>query len=150
MGDEGEYVNADELDTPTAADLDAAYGSRFLGVSDVGTRKIRTKILRVRKEKVKDRDTGREKVRFVLSLAGLDKQLLLNTTNKNAIVDALGKNPADWIGGPLGIFVDPNVVYGANRGGVRIRVLTSAVKPKAAPPPDDFEPDLNDPVPDFR
>ena len=37
-----------DLDTPTEHDLDEAYGSRFLGVVDVGDKKIRTKISKVR------------------------------------------------------------------------------------------------------
>jgi len=107
----------------------------------------------VKKEKVIDRDTRREKVRFVLLLEGLDKALLLNATNKNTLVDALGKDPRNWIGAALGIFVDPNVVFGANRGGVRIRVLgplPPKPKPPQEPPPPDLDPDLNDSVPEFR
>ena len=57
MGDE--FPETD-LDTPTEHDIDEAYGSRFLGVVDVGDKKIRTKI-RMRKEEVKDRDTGKSR-----------------------------------------------------------------------------------------
>src|SRR5262249_49107869 len=37
-----------DLDTPTEADLDLAYGSKFLSAPDIGTRKVRTKIIKVR------------------------------------------------------------------------------------------------------
>jgi len=153
MGDENEYVDVEDLNTPSEAELDNAYGSKFLGVTDVGDRKIKTRILRVGKEEVKERDTGRTKVRAVLFLEGLDKALLLNATNKATLDKALGKNPANWKGAPLGILVDPTVVYQGRRGGVRIRVLGPLPpKPKVPeePPPADFDPDLNDSVPDFR
>ena len=42
-----------DTDTPTEADLDQAYGSKFLSAADVGDRKIRTKITKVRKADVR-------------------------------------------------------------------------------------------------
>ena len=57
-----EFAETD-LDTPTERDLDEAFGSRFLGVVDIGDKKIRTKILRVKKDEVKDRDSGKLKKR---------------------------------------------------------------------------------------
>ena len=39
-----------DLLTPTEADLDACYGSKFLSATDLGDRKLRTKIGRVRME----------------------------------------------------------------------------------------------------
>jgi hypothetical protein len=78
MGDE--FVEHD-LETPTEHDLDEAYGSRFLGVVDIGDKKIRTKILKVRKEEVKDRDTGRMKKRLLVFFESIDKPLVLNVTN---------------------------------------------------------------------
>jgi hypothetical protein len=124
-----------DLETPSEADLDQAYGSRFLQASDIGDKKIRSKISRVRKEDMTDRETGKKKVRFVIFFESIDKGLILNATNKNMLVDALGKQPASWIGASVGIFVDPNVTYGNKRtGGLRLRVLTPpAGKPAAAP-----------------
>ena len=56
-----EFLETD-LDTPTETDLDQAYGSRFLGVEDIGSRKVRTRVQKVRKEEIKERDTGRPKM----------------------------------------------------------------------------------------
>lgn len=133
-----EFLETD-LDTPTETDLDLAYGSRFLGVEDVGSRKVRTRVLKVRKEEIKERDTGRPKMRFVVYFESVDKPLVLNPTNKNILVDALGKSPAAWIGATVGIFVDPNVTFAGKRtGGVRLRVLlppaTKAPIPKKPAP----------------
>jgi hypothetical protein len=131
-----EFVETD-LDTPTEHDVDEAYGSRFLGVADIGDKKVRTKILRVRKEEVKDRDTGRMKKKLLIFFDGIDKPLVLNVTNKNILVDALGKAPAGWINTSVGILVDPNVGFGGKKtGGVRLRVLlppAAAAKPATKP-----------------
>jgi hypothetical protein len=163
MGDE--FIEHD-LETPTEHDLDEAYGSRFLGVVDIGDKKIRAKILKVRKEEVKDRDTGRMKKRLLVFFEGIDKPLVLNVTNKNVLVDRLGKAPAGWLNASVGILVDPNVGFGGKKtGGVRLQVLGPAITPKPATKPagkpavkstppaaDDgdpgFDPDFNDMLPD--
>jgi hypothetical protein len=52
---EGEFIMGDEFietDVPTEADLDQAYGSRYLSANDIGDRRIRTKIVKVRKEDI--------------------------------------------------------------------------------------------------
>ena len=95
-----------DLDTPTEHDIDEAYGSQFLGVVDVGDKKIRTKILKVRMEEVKDRDTGKTKKKPVVFFEKIDKGLILNFTNKETLIAAFGKAPAGWLGGSVGILVD--------------------------------------------
>ena len=45
-----------DLDTPTEADLDLAYGSQYLSATDIGDRKIRTKIAKVRKADLRGND----------------------------------------------------------------------------------------------
>ena len=123
-----------DADTPTARDLDEAYGSQFLGVADVGDKKIRTKILKVRKQDVKDRDTGTLKKKIVVFFENIDKGLILNVTNKNLLVEAFGKNPAGWHNATVGIYVDPDVTFGGQKkGGVRLRaLLPSAATAKPA------------------
>ena len=111
-----------DLDTPSADDIDEAYGSQFLGVVDIGDKKIRTKISKVRMEDVKDRDTGKTKKKPVVFFEKIDKGLTLNATNKETLVAAFGKAPAGWLGGTVGILVDPNVMFGGKKtGGVRLR-----------------------------
>jgi hypothetical protein len=125
-----------ELDTPTEADLDQVYGSKFLSANDIGTRKVRTKILKVRKEELRGND-GAKRVRFVLYLEGIDKGLVLNAINKDRLVASLGRVPANWKGASVGVFVDPDVVFGGKKtGGVRLRVLEPIqVKPAPKPAP---------------
>lgn len=156
-----------DLDTPTEADLDAAYGSKFLSAVDLGDRKIRTTISKVRNGKVKDRETGETKPKLLVFFESIDKALVLNATNKNVLVDALGKAPVGWIGASVGILNDPNVTFAGKRtGGLRLKFLAPPAKPAAAastskpataatPPWSDekddpgFDPDFNDPVPDL-
>jgi hypothetical protein len=101
----------DYLDTPTEADLDACYGSKYLSATEVGDRKIRTKIERIRKQALPQQGGG-TRLKFILSFSTLDKELVLNATNKNVLVDRLGRNPADWIGADVGLFTEPTNMAG--------------------------------------
>jgi hypothetical protein len=122
-----------DLDTPTESDLDQAYGSKFLSAADVGTRKIRTRIAKVRKAELRVID-GTKRVKFVLHFEDIDKPMVLNATNKNELVKRLGRNPAKWIGALVGIFVDPEVEFGGKTvGGLRLRVLGSATAKPEVP-----------------
>ena len=61
-------------------------------------------------------------------------------TNKTTLVDALGKNPADWIGAEVGLLTEPTMMSGKPTRGVRMRVLNNPLARKsgggaAAPAP---------------
>ena len=142
-----------EVETPTEADLDACYGSKYLSATEVGDRKIRTRIARVRKQALQQQGDG-TRTKFVLSLANIDKELVLNATNKTSLVDGLGRNPANWIGAEVGIFTEPTIMAGKATRGLRLRVLNRPSEPaqasKPAPKPDTPWPDqADDPGPDF-
>ena len=125
-----------DLLTPTEADLDACYGSKFLSATELGNRKLRTKIGRVRMEELKQQD-GKTRKKFILGFTNLDKEVVLNATNKTALVDALGRIPADWIGAEIGLLTEPCMMAGKPTRGLRVRVLnkpTSASTPKPVPP----------------
>ena len=133
MGDDFPEIDPD---IPTEHDIDEAYGSQYLGVTDVGDRKIRTRIVKTKKEQVRDRESGKLKKRIVVFFENVAKPLILNATNLNTLIDALGRNPANWLNASIGIWVDPSVAYaGKKTGGVRLRVLGPAVKPKPAAQP---------------
>ena len=84
----------DDLSTPTEADLDDCYGSKYLSAADLGDKKIRTHVGKIRKETMRQQ-SGAERSKFVIYFTTLDKPMVLNATNKNALVDALGKVPAN-------------------------------------------------------
>jgi len=153
-----------DLETPTEHDLDTCYGSKYLATTDVGDRKIKSRIAKVRKEELRG-DNGKARSKFILYFDTVDKPMVVNATNKNALVDKLGRDPAKWPGATVGIFVDPNVTFAGKRvPGLRLRVLlppTAAAakatpKPVTQPPAAEegdpgpaLDPDFNNAVPDF-
>ena len=147
----------DDLETPTEADLDSCYGSKYLGAVDIGDKKIRTRIGKVRKETMQQQGGKPERAKFVIYLTTIDKPMVLNATNKNALVDKLGRVPANWVGADIGLYTEPTQFGGKPTRGLRLRVLGPA-KPaaKAAPAkpvkpakPVTIEETLDDPVPEF-
>jgi hypothetical protein len=125
--------NEDVL-TPTEADLTSCYGSKYQSAEDIGDRKIRTKIAKVWMEELQ-RPNGKSQKRFLLGFTTLDKALVLNMTNITTLVDALGKNPAAWIGADVGLLTEPTMMSGKPTRGVRMRVLNKPLNPVPAPKP---------------
>ena len=120
-------------DTPTEADVDACYGSKYLSATEVGNRRIRTKIARVRKELLQQ-----QKTKFILAFSTVDKEMVLNSTNTNTLIDALGKAPAGWKGAEVGIYTVPTTYQGKPTRGLRLSVLNkpaTALPPKASAQP---------------
>jgi hypothetical protein len=144
----------DYLDTPTEADLDACYGSKYLSAAEVGDRKIQTKIAKVGKKALQQQGGG-TKTKFVVSFTNIDKELVLNATNINALVAVLGRNPADWPGADVGVFTEPTNMAGKPTKGVRLRVLNKpsrtapAAKPATKPDAPPWPEDADDPGPEF-
>jgi hypothetical protein len=120
---------SDDINTATEADLDECYGSKFLGAVDLGDKKIRARIVKVQKEKMRQQSGG-ERPKLVVYFANLDKPMVLNATNKNVLVDVLGRNPATWKGVEVGLFTVPTQYQGKPTRGLRLTVLSM---PKAAP-----------------
>jgi hypothetical protein len=147
----------DDLSTPTEADLTSCYGSKYLSAEEVGDRKIRTKIAKVWMDELQ-RPNGKSQKRFLLGFTTVDKALVLNMTNKATLVDALGRNPANWIGAEIGLLTEATMMSGKPTRGVRMRVLNkplnTAPAPKPAPAPAAVEPapwpdEAGDPGPDI-
>jgi hypothetical protein len=120
----------DDLDTPTEVDLETCYGSKYLSATDLGKRKIKAKIVKIRKEELKQ-NSGATRKKFILYFDAADKAMVLNATNKQILVEALGTKPADWLGTQVGILAEPVQFAGKTVMGLRLRVLD---KPFAAPP----------------
>ena len=122
----------DDLSTPTEADLDDCYGSKYLSAADIGDKKIRTRIAKIRKETMRQQ-SGAERPKFVIYFTTLDKPMVLNATNKIALVDALGKVPANWVGADIGLYAENTQYQGKPTKGLRLRVLSPPKKATAAP-----------------
>ena len=119
------YQEFNDYDTPSEADLDLCYGSKFLSATELGDKKIRTRILKVKKEPLRGQD-GREKNKFILSFSNVDKSLVANATNIKTLVDALGKAPSGWLNADVGIFTEPTMMAGEPTRGVRLRYRQTA------------------------
>jgi hypothetical protein len=154
----------DDLNTPTEADLDQLYGSKFLSAADVGDKKIRTRIAKIRKEMLQQQ-SGQPRGKLVIYFTTLEKGMVLNATNKNLLVEKLGKNPADWIGTDVGILTENTTFAGKPTKGLRLHVLSppkagsnggtgpNPPKPVAAAEAPPFVPpwdEEGDPVPQFE
>jgi hypothetical protein len=150
----------DDLGTPSEADLDDCYGGRFLSAADLGDKKIKTRIAKIRKEMMPQQGGKPERAKFVIYFTTLDKAMVLNATNKNVLVDALGKVPTNWIGPDIGLYTVDTQFGGKQVKGLRLRVLgpakTAATAAKAAPAkpvksakPVTIEETLDDPVREF-
>jgi hypothetical protein len=123
-----------DLDTPTEADLNELYGSKYLGAVDLGEKKIRTRIAKSRKEPMQQQGGRPERAKIVLYFTTLGKGLVLNATNKNVLVDALGRDPAKWANAEVGLFTIDTAFQGKPTKGVRLRVLSAPkTATKAAP-----------------
>ena len=146
----------DDLGTPTEADLDDCYGSKYLSASDLGDKKIRTRIGKIRKETMRQQ-SGAERSKFVIYFTTLDKPMVLNATNKNVLVEKLGKVPASWVGADVGLYTENTQFAGKPVKGLRLRVLGPAktaakaapAKPTKPAKPVTIEETLDDPVPEF-
>ena len=95
-----------------------------------------------------------ERAKFVIYLTTIDKPMVLNATNKNALVDKLGRVPANWVGADIGLYTEPTQFGGKPTRGLRLRVFGPAkTAAKAAPTkpakPVTSEETLDDPIPEF-
>jgi hypothetical protein len=135
-------------DVPTEADLNRIYGSKYLTVTDVGDRKIKTKIKGIREVDLRNSD-GSKETKFVLYCENVDKPMVLNVTNLETLVEALGRVPAKWLGAVIGIYVDRNVTFGGKRvAGLRLRVLAPATtNPEPSSQNDTGLTDMDDDIP---
>jgi hypothetical protein len=129
----------DTDETPSAADLDAIYGSKFLCASDLSARGLKLRIAKVRKEEFLIED--RIEMKFLLYFEG---RLVLNETNIRALAGAFGDAPANWIGASVDLSADHEVTF-EGKPSLRLEVLTNTTKPgRNGPGPDDG---LNDDIP---
>lgn len=72
-----------------------------------------------------------EQERLALRFNEIDKQLGLNETNNEMMIEMLGHETDEWKGKRIDLYVDSSVVFKGKRcGGVRIRPKLSTGAPK--------------------
>jgi hypothetical protein len=123
---------ADEFETaagPGMTEDELEKMGRYLSAADIGNRKIKTKILGVHAEELRQQD-GTMRRKAVLSLEGLDKELVVNTTNKVILKDGLGGNPSKWVGRAIGLKTAPRSFGGKVMKGIEVVILGEAFTAK--------------------
>lgn len=105
-----------------------AFASNYLNQDDLPhphTAAIKT----VGKEMVNTDDNGQREKPIIYFNNG-SKPLILNMVNWDTIEAGYGPDSDAWVGKPVELYVDPNVMYGARRvGGIRIRIPTADSAP---------------------
>lgn len=118
--------------------------SKFLKKEDVDPPKLVT-IKAMRQANVA-MDDQPEELKWTVLFKELDKPMVLNSTNIQLLVKALGTDETDeWVGKQVVVYNDPNVSFaGKITGGVRIRApkKKTAEAPAAGPTDNDFEDDI--------
>tara|TARA_R100000808_G_scaffold21732_1_gene46997 strand:+ start:870 stop:1268 length:399 start_codon:yes stop_codon:yes gene_type:complete len=104
------------------ADMRNAFGtSAYLGAKDLKG-EITVTISGVDTEQVRG-DNGLED-KWVVSFHSANKKLILNVTNTNILIDALGYESNDWIGQQVVLFTQMVQYNGRSVPGLRVRVDT--------------------------
>lgn len=118
--------------------------SKFLKKEDVDPPKLVT-IKAMRQANVA-MDDQPEELKWTVLFKELDKPMVLNSTNIQLLIKALGTDETDeWVGKQIVVYNDPNVSFaGKITGGVRIRApkKKTAETPAAVPTDNDFEDDI--------
>ena len=78
---------------------------------------------------------GKPKLKLVLSFDGIDKGLVLNQANGDALFEMTGQDdPAKWVGRRVEVYHDPSVTYAGKRvGGIRLRKPTAVAVEETVP-----------------
>jgi hypothetical protein len=95
--------------------IESAFPSAYLKASDLNGQAVVVKIATVRIEKVGDDQ------RPILYFVGKDKGVVLNKSNKNAVVGLYGPETDHWTGQPVELFVAMVDYQGKQVEAIRIR-----------------------------
>ena len=107
-----------------------AFPSKYLSKEDV-PQAVSVSIARVYHTEIESDETTKTKV--VIDLNGLDKPMILNATNWDALEAAYGPESDAWVGKTCEVYADPNVVYAGKKvGGLRVRVRPDWTSAQAA------------------
>lgn len=100
------------------------FPSRYLSKEDV-PQPVRAIIVSVVKEGIKT-EKGTES-RPVMHFQGASKPMILNTTNWGICEESYGEDSDAWIGKPVWIYTDPNVMFAGRKiGGLRFKIAKTA------------------------
>ena len=104
--------------------------SPWLASEDIGAAQVRVVIEAVELYKGVEFDQGRvEESIGALKFAGKEKRMILNSTNRKALVNLSGMETRDWLGKPVLLVVDTKVkMMGKIVAGLRIKPAPDSVR----------------------
>jgi len=109
--------------------------SQWLASEDIADREVRVTIEAVEIYRDVEFDQGRVETSLgALKFAGKEKRMILNSTNRKALVNLYGMATADWIGKPVLLVVDTKVrMMGKIVAGLRIKPAPDSVRSISKP-----------------
>jgi hypothetical protein len=127
---------------------------RFLSAPDLNGKPVRLTIDREYMEALKSAD-GKEQNKSILAFRGTDKELVVNLTNWESLVEITGQDDsARWAGIKVELYPTTTLMAGKRTPYIRIRAvsnpelpLAASGSPPPAPPPAQEEPPLAEPDP---
>jgi len=119
--------------------LNDLFPSKYLAKEDVPTPTVATM---QQVTQVEMNDNGVKVMKPILVLSAFRKPLVLNKLNAQSVAAVYGSDTSAWVGKPIEVFVDPNVMMqGRMVGGLRLRAPSQfaaapqPARPVAAPAP---------------
>lgn len=109
--------------------------SPWLAAEDIGEREVKVTIETAEIFSAVEFDQGRTEQNVgALKFVGKEKRMVLNSTNRKALVNLYGMSTADWQGKPVVLFVDFNVrMMGKKVAGLRIKAAPDSVRTISKP-----------------
>jgi hypothetical protein len=103
------------------------YGSKYLCSADLNRKPLTAIIEDVDSDEFQD-ENKKDKTKLVLQLAEVPKRLIVNKTNAESLIEALGDDTDCWVGAEVTLYVTKEMYSGKKVDAIRIK---SAVPPPA-------------------
>ena len=104
--------------------------SQWLASEDLADKEARVVIEAVELYDAVEFDAGRTEQNIgALKFQGKEKRMIINATNRKALVNLYGMNTADWVGKPVVVYVDFKVkAFGTIKPGLRLKAAADSVR----------------------
>jgi hypothetical protein len=127
------------------AKRDEIYGTgKYLKAADLDGTPLVLKIKATEVKEMKDFN-GQPAKKLIVYFGRKAKPLIVNRTNFDSIMDVLGEDTEDWLGGEIEVYGTTTDVNSKNVDCIRVRAPSSRSNKKK--PPSAADPDLDDEIP---